>query len=198
MECEAIERQERRRAAIPPVSPKESVRQDIVRHLVEDLWLELVPTIRPLVDALPPTETLASNAAYQESRLHELRFGSESDGDSDDDLLSAMTIKPVYLQKRDSSARHRSSHDLMALAAANLVPEFYAFSRPASSRPTSARVPALRAASGRPTSGRNPEVSGYAGYHTNTSRMQGSTVSKSGPAWKRYVVCKLCVVQHVP
>ncbi|KAJ3147848.1 hypothetical protein HDU86_007843 [Geranomyces michiganensis] len=131
----AIKTRSRQRRALPPVTPTASIKQDIVGHLFDDIWsesryqmvtspsgrqqtaLRIVPvTYACLVFFLIPRADSATDEddevggllgdqgklAFDEILLRQ--FGEGGDG-----LLSAMTIRPVSLQKRESSARIRST-----------------------------------------------------------------------------------------
>ncbi|KAI8822056.1 uncharacterized protein EV422DRAFT_614411 [Fimicolochytrium jonesii] len=175
-----IKHHSHRRRALPPVTPNASIRQDILGHLFDDIWSEMVPVFQPLLNALSDEkgdeddkdDDLIDKLPFDDMILREL---------ADDGLLSAMTIRPVSLQKRDHSApRPKASADGTVYNAPSMADFYGAFSsssRPASARPTSAR----------PTSGRHHgDVSQY-GHQNHSSRMQSAAQSanKASYNWKR-------------
>ncbi|KAI8908171.1 hypothetical protein DFJ77DRAFT_474037 [Powellomyces hirtus] len=182
-----IKHHSHRRRALPPVTPNASIRQDIVGHLFDDIWSEMIPVFHPLLKSL--SSDMSSDDDDEDSILigdhGKLAFDEillRQFGDGGDGLLSAMTIRPVSLQKRESSARIRSTLD------ANGIPsnmpsmfEVYPSSRPTSARPTSARP-----TSARPTSGRNMDMHGHPAHQNHPSRMQTAASNKaSSYNWKR-------------
>ncbi|KAJ3299893.1 hypothetical protein HK104_006250 [Borealophlyctis nickersoniae] len=179
-----------KRKGIPPVTPNASIRQDILGHVFDDVWSEIIPTFQPLMDSLANEFKRPGQAADGNNDLptaaHEHDFADDNvDAFLDnEDLLSAMTIRPVPLQKRESSARIRSTHD-PSLA---YVVEPYPTSRPTSARPTSARPTSGRAPSTRPTSARNLDMFQHHQGHGATLRLGSAAPNKAvGQNWKRFV-----------
>ncbi|KAJ3171596.1 hypothetical protein HDU88_007676 [Geranomyces variabilis] len=184
-----VKSRSRQRRALPPVTPNASIKQDIVGHLFDDIWSEMVPVFHPLLESLSDDSATDEDdevggllgehgkLAFDEILLRQ--FGEGGDG-----LLSAMTIRPVSLQKRESSARIRSTFENGA-PATNMPSmfEMYPSSRPTSARPTSARP-----TSARPTSGRNHDPIPH-GAHQGApqSRMQTAASNKGASYnnWKR-------------
>ncbi|KAJ3415202.1 hypothetical protein HDV05_005342 [Chytridiales sp. JEL 0842] len=116
-----------KRRGLPPVTPCASIRQDIMGHLFDDLWSEIIPGFQPILDSMQ-----SGNQPTEQTELVKLSLNADEDLeeaeilplDADHLLLSAMTIRPVPLQKRESSARVRTSisksHDIRALL--NFIP----------------------------------------------------------------------------
>ncbi|KAJ3137738.1 hypothetical protein HDU90_001689 [Geranomyces variabilis] len=103
-----VKSRSRQRRAIPPVTPNASIRQDIVGHLFDDIWSEVSGRVLAGNSATDEDDEVSGllgehgKLAFDEILLRQ--FGEGGDG-----LLSAMTIRPVSLQKRESSARIRST-----------------------------------------------------------------------------------------
>ncbi|TPX61130.1 hypothetical protein SpCBS45565_g07334 [Spizellomyces sp. 'palustris'] len=193
LEDKKIKRYSHQRQAIPPMTPNASIRQDIVGHIFDDIWSELVPMFHPLIDAL--SATLRGSEADAHDNVHatsgqgglgypEMLFQDDSD---DEGLLSAITIRPVSLQKRESSARVRSTHDIFVTPANSLlILEASSTSRPASARPTSARTTvSARPTSARPTSGRIADVFNHSQHQSHAVRLQSAAPKPGGHNWKR-------------
>ncbi|KAI8809770.1 hypothetical protein BJ742DRAFT_770908 [Cladochytrium replicatum] len=146
-----VETQRRRKLN---TDPKDSIQQDILSNIFDDIWLEIIPVLEPIIECFLDDPAMSRDAVMDpKQRNHEL-----GDIESDaltlletENLLSAMTIRQVALQKRDSSARIRTTHDVAGFM--HVLPSEssgLSFSRPTSARPRSAARPT----SARPLSAR--------------------------------------------
>ncbi|KAI9339559.1 hypothetical protein DFJ73DRAFT_568180 [Zopfochytrium polystomum] len=102
-------KQRSRRRGIPPVTPKASIRQDMMGYLFDDMWSEVMPFFQPAVirgDDIPLKD---ANVSSTICAINDEDDEDTSLIDSVDPLMKAITIRPVSLQKRESSARTRSS-----------------------------------------------------------------------------------------
>ncbi|KAJ3333881.1 hypothetical protein HDU76_001797 [Blyttiomyces sp. JEL0837] len=167
-----------RRRGLPPVSPRASIRQDIMSHLFDDVWSEITPSFQPLLDnfihgasqGMDPEPQMKSNYAILDADTDE----EDSSLIDSEGLLSAMTIRPVPLQKRESSAKVRSSFD-------SIPSEMLQGSRPASARPLSGKVSITR-----PTSARNLESLQQQHSSQSMTRLQSAAGIRSNARnWKR-------------
>ncbi|KAJ3344688.1 hypothetical protein HDU83_004947 [Entophlyctis luteolus] len=164
-----------RRRGLPPITPNASIRQDIVSHMLDEIWSEIVPILEPLHRKLQAKDSLFSaevghskNEPFKKQRgthqsIHPaVQQHASNDSDEEDLefspslLVSAMTIKSLSLQQRQSSARIKNPVEVASgsdFTSAGI--SFGGFSsRPASARPTSS---GRALASGRPTSGRTQD-----------------------------------------
>ncbi|KAJ3023463.1 UNVERIFIED_CONTAM: hypothetical protein HDU68_008601 [Siphonaria sp. JEL0065] len=231
-----------RKRGLPPVTPNASIRQDIMSHVFDDLWSEVIPLFQPLLSNYrdeepsttnstptphkkPPTTTNHLNNNQHQNPRHSRTTAShnhpnkrggdlnnnfsnyfsddenefdqvgedieddEQDEDEDDGLfprdceklLSAMTIKSLPLQRRESSARAVSSSfmgksfeniaSVEALVGGGGYGGAYG-SRPSSARPvsTGGRLAAAPNGGARPASGR--------GFDMYQQALQGSVVGR--------------------
>ncbi|KAJ8329402.1 hypothetical protein O5D80_002417 [Batrachochytrium dendrobatidis] len=158
--------------------PYASVREDIVSSVFEELWAEIVPVFHDLVckyaQSLHPHNKISFSD--QGVGMHEVCVE-----DTLPNLLSAITIRSVPLQKRDSSARSRLDSSVSTFQA------FNSDSQTASNRPVSAwnviRPTSARSCATRPTSAKNQD----AHYHIQPPSRIPSGISKALyiSNWKR-------------
>ncbi|KAJ3322615.1 hypothetical protein HDV06_002829 [Boothiomyces sp. JEL0866] len=151
----------------------ESMKKDLIHSIFDDLWSEVYPKFQILI------EQFANNLAHSVSHtpenssqiLHPYETNSEGE-DSDDDLLSAITIRPIPLQKRGSSSRVRSEiPGFQPLNGGLAILE----SRPTSAKPLQ-RPASARSNLSRPTSARPQEP---------TPLRTQLNIAKGGSTWKR-------------
>ncbi|KAJ3107986.1 hypothetical protein HDU97_002566 [Phlyctochytrium planicorne] len=141
-----------------PITPSSSLKDDIFLHLFEDIWAEVMPNFEAFLEV---GETVKSRdiAAQQAS----------GDGFSYiEHLLEAITIRPVPLQKRDLSARLKTT----APGDTTIIEQPSQYIRPDSARPMSGRT-FQRPSSTRPSSARIPDHGVFSKHNA------GSIVSKT-------------------
>lgn len=89
-----------------------SVRQDIVHNIFDDLWSEVSPYLKPLISKITNEFISPNNDGEVGTEISiDIQDTVNEDGEDEDGLTylcSAMTIRPIPLQKRESSARTRS------------------------------------------------------------------------------------------
>ncbi|KAJ3266332.1 hypothetical protein HDU77_001399 [Chytriomyces hyalinus] len=166
-----------RRKGLPPVTPNASIRQDIIDHLFDDMWSEIVPIFNPLLSNDDESLDTQRDQGAQDLTIFSNYFSDDDDEDNEDDeddqdsdessenLLSAMTIKSLPLQRRESSARVKMSFESIAA-----LESLHGSSRPASARPvSSARLASanIQLNATRPASGRTIEL-----YHNFQMQQQ--------------------------
>lgn len=124
---------------VPSSKTKESLpvnlRHDIIHNIFNDLWSVVDPFIQPLIVKM--TKDFISPAFNREGRKNSILETRETPDDEDvlSCLLSAMTIRPVPLQKRESSARNRSDQNSISDDSIVLNIIHNKSQRPATARP---------------------------------------------------------------
>lgn len=90
-----------------PISSKtdcffeQSVKQDLIQSIFDDLWSEIYPRFQHLIKKL--AEDASKIAHVVPHSYSDLEICEEADHELD--LLSAITIKPIPLQKREWSTK---------------------------------------------------------------------------------------------
>ncbi|KAI9095911.1 hypothetical protein DFS34DRAFT_686717, partial [Phlyctochytrium arcticum] len=172
---------------VNPLTPQASIYQDIAGHVFDDIWAELVPLFYPILESF--NEDMIGAEDMDITRGTEQKFSVLIDPDDfvdEDGLLSAMTIRPVSLQRRETSARLRSTQEQSLVGLSNFLPEPGFTSRPMSARTSVARTNTMmRPTSARPTSGRVMDVSNHGNPQNQLLRYQAATQKSGMSAWKR-------------
>ncbi|KAJ3220954.1 hypothetical protein HK099_003886 [Clydaea vesicula] len=158
-------------------SPSSTIQQDITDCVFEDLWSEIVVILYPLIDIIA-----------QENKSGQISLTQNYDDEVIQNLASAMTIRPVPLQKREWSAKIRSMPLEIELPRPQSAK--HNISRPQSSRPQSAAISKSNLSISRPPSakpdlrGTSAAISKYQNMKRNNGGMsigQGKVNEK--PTW---------------
>ncbi|KAJ3259185.1 High affinity cAMP-specific and IBMX-insensitive 3',5'-cyclic phosphodiesterase 9A [Boothiomyces macroporosus] len=157
----------------------ESMKKDLIHSIFDDLWSEVYPKFQVLIDQFANsigklTPDIVHSVSQTPDNSSQIIHPYETplEEDSEDDLLSAITIRPVPLQKRGSSSRVRSEiSGIQPLNGGLTVLE----SRPTSAKPLQ-RPASARSNLSRPTSARPQDP---------TPLRAQLNMSKSGNTWKR-------------
>ena len=114
----------------------EHVKQDLIHNFMDDIWTDISDTLGPLFEKLSQIRDMSNFGSSTQSESDEISL-QESDGEEENYLASAMTIRPIPLQKREASAgiRRDLPETNLPLSLARPMSARSNLSRPFSARP---------------------------------------------------------------